>query len=106
MGKRMIYFRVYPDITRNRKIRELDFEGRWLWVVLLSIASENNGRIEKDIDRIAHHSRISVENVKKAISDMLEVKLLEEDENHYIPCNDDESPLFSFTSSQANYMRE
>ena len=104
MKKRMICFRMYPDVTRNSKIRALNFEGRWLWICLLSIACENNGMIEKDIDDIAYISDLNIDFVEKSISDMLNLKLLDEADNCYTPHNWRERQLIS--DNHTNYMRQ
>jgi len=87
MKKGAPWFRIYTDIRNNRKLSLIDSDDRWAWLCLLAVAMENDGMIEKDIDNISYDTRISVENVKKAISNLLKVKLLDEDDNHYIPHN-------------------
>ena len=82
-----IYFRMYSSILNDFKVQALDFEDRWPWVCLLAIASENNGRIEKDVSYIAIKSRLSEDIVKKSISNMLKLKLLDETDDYYSPHN-------------------
>jgi len=38
------WFRVYHDMVRDRKIRRLSYEHRWLWIAVLTLASESPER--------------------------------------------------------------
>lgn len=80
------WFRIYNTVRHDRKIRKLSDQIFRAWVMLLSLASEENGKIPQDLEDLSHELRLSVGKTEATLQTLLNVGLIEKcDENGYIP---------------------
>lgn len=85
MAKKMDWFRLYPEIRRDPKIRRLDPTTRWLWITILCIASDSPERgrllISKDlpyiVEDIADEAGMEVNLVAEGVKTLEKYGLIE-----------------------------
>jgi len=93
--RKMDWFRLYPEIRRDPKIRRLSPDERWLWIVILCIASDSPERgkllISEDLPYevmdISDEAAMSVDTVENGLKRLQKLNLIEQDESgvFYIP---------------------
>lgn len=72
------WFRMDHAVINSRKVYELSFEERWLWITLLCLASEKNDPIVKFTPRwLAMRSNLKPANVGAALVRLAESGLVE-----------------------------
>lgn len=87
MAKKMDWFRLYPEIRRDPKIRRLDPTTRWLWITILCIASDSPERgrllISKDlpyiVEDIADEAGMELEDIKVGLGKLHAINFIVQD---------------------------
>lgn len=83
----MRWFRMYAEIKNDPKLRRLDHAGRWLWVVILCLASESPERgslllaegLPYTIEEIAREADLDLVETEKHVNLMAKMGMLDED---------------------------
>jgi hypothetical protein len=91
LGKKMDWFRLYPEIRRDPKVRRLNPEQRWLWISVLCIASDSPDRgqllISKDLpyelQDIADEAAMDLETVTEGMKTLEKYGLVEQENGIY-----------------------
>lgn len=78
------WFRVYSDAMRNPKVASLSDGDFRLWVELLSIAAENDGRIPPVSD-LKHLLRRRLDHLKGGLDRLIRASLMDALEDGYEP---------------------
>jgi hypothetical protein len=81
------WFRVYNSVRHNRKISRLSDAHFRSWIMLLSVASEEGGRIPGDITDLAHELRVSHGKARDVLQVLISASLIERSGDDYLPHN-------------------
>lgn len=102
-----LWFRCYTEIKRDRKLRRLPPEHRWVWVVLMALAKESplegqlliSEDIPLTIDDIADEAAVEPEDAAQAIERFKEQNMLYEEDGVFVLANWDKRQFVSDTST-------
>ena len=80
-----LWFRLYTEISHDRKLRRLTPASRWLWIVLLAIAKESPcpgwlflaEGVPVTLDDLADMAAISLEEVEAGLSGFVDQRMIE-----------------------------
>lgn len=94
------WFRIYNTVRHDRKIRKLSDQAFRAWIMLLSLASEENGKIPEDFEDLSMELHLSVGKTREILQSLLSVGLIERlTEKGYIPHKWEERQFKSDTST-------
>lgn len=80
------WFRIYNTVRHDRKIRKLSDQTFRAWVMLLTLASEENGKIPDSFEDLAMELHLSVAKTKAVLDTLVSSGLIEKlSESGYIP---------------------
>ena len=94
----MKWFRFYADALRNPKVAALSDREFRLWVSLLSVASENDGKIPP-LETLKHVLKTRLDHLSTGVERLLTIGLIDRLEASYTPHNWDKFQYKSDTST-------
>lgn len=102
-----IWFRCYTEIKRDRKLRRLPINFRWIWVAILAMAKESpvqgklliSEKIPATIEDIADESAADIEETEQAIQKFIEQDMMHEEDGVMILTNWDKRQYVSDNST-------
>lgn len=92
------WFRFYSDAVRNPKIAKLSDQQFRLWIELLSLACENDGKIP-DLESLKHILKRRLDHLSRGLKELISAGLMEPLEAGYQPKNWKERQFISDTST-------
>jgi len=104
----MSWLRLYTEITKDRKIRRIPAQYRWIWIAVLCMAKDSpeegklliSDNIPADLYDIADEAGVDVDDVRKAMEIFIDQGMVEFTNNVYIVKNWDKRQYKSDNSSE------
>lgn len=80
-----LWLRLYTEITRDRKLRRLTPDKRWIWITLLCIAKESPRQgwlllsegVPVTVEDLAYEATVDREDVEDALEDFAGLRMIE-----------------------------
>lgn len=103
-----LWFRCYTEIKRDRKLRRLPINYRWIWVAILAMAKESpiqgqlliSENIPATIEDIADEAAADIEETEQAIQKFIEQDMMHEEDGVLILTNWDKRQYASDSSTE------
>lgn len=75
-GRKLLWIRWDVAALGDYKITKLPPEGKWLFIVLICLATDHNNLVPNDFDWLSHQSGIDKKHISKLLDKLQELKMV------------------------------